>query len=58
MIAAILSFLASIITGVLTDVLKTPAVETVVETMPAPIDLAPTPIDELLSQFGGLLDRD
>jgi len=57
MIAAILSFIGSIITGVLTDALKTPAVETVVQEMPAPIELAPTSTDDLLSQFGGLLDR-
>lgn len=57
MIAAILSFLGSIITGVITDAFKTPAVETVVEVMPAAIELPPTPIDDLLSQYGGMLDR-
>ena len=58
MIAAILSFLGSIITGVITDAFKTPAVETVVEVMSAPLPTIPTHIDELLSQYGGLLDRD
>lgn len=58
MIAAILSFLASIITGVITDAFKTPAVETVIEVMPSAIELPPTSIDELLSQYGGLLNRD
>ena len=57
MIAAILSFVASIITGVITDAFKTPAVETVVEVMSAPLPTIPTHIDELLSQYG-MLDRD
>ena len=57
MIAAILSFVASIITGVITDAFKTPAVETVVEVMFAPLPTIPTHIDELLSQYR-MFDRD
>jgi len=56
-VAMILSFLGSIITGVLTDALKTPAVITTVDEAYSPIELVPTSADELLSQYGGLLNR-
>ena len=57
-LSMLLSFLGSIIIGVITDVFKTPAVETVIEEMPAPLSTIATPTDELLSRYGGLLDRD
>ena len=57
-LSMLLSFLGSIITGVITDAFKTPAVETVIEEMPASLPTIATPTDELLFRYGGLLDRD
>ena len=56
-LSMLLSFLGSIITGVITDAFKTPAVETIVEVMSAPLPTIPTHIDELLSQYR-MFDRD
>lgn len=58
MIAAILAFISSIISEVLTDALNTPAVKTTVEEAEAPLPTIVTSTDELLAQYGGLLDRD
>ena len=56
MLTTLLGFLsnmfAKVFSEVLIDVLKTPAKEIVIETVGGDIDLPPTPVDDLLTEYG------
>ena len=58
LIAPLLAFFSGIVKGVLIDAFKTPATITEIKDVATAIDTPVTTDDELLSQFGGMLDRD
>jgi len=56
MLATILGFLgnmfAKVFSEVIKDVLNTPAKEISIETVGGDVDLPPTPVDDLLTEYG------
>ena len=57
MIKFLLSFISKIITGVLTNVLSTPAVETDVSNVEGQLKTIDTPADDLVNRYNRMLDR-
>jgi hypothetical protein len=56
-LALIFKMIGGIIGDVLKDILKSPAKETSVEEDRGTLDLPSTPVDDLFSEYDGLLDR-